>query len=34
MSHLIEEKDVTAVNLAVELERAVIEWWMCCLAGY
>lgn len=25
MSHLIEEKDVTAVNLAVELERAVIE---------
>jgi hypothetical protein len=25
MSSLIEEKDVTAVNLAVELERAVIE---------
>lgn len=25
MSELIEEKDVTAVNLAVELERAVIE---------
>jgi hypothetical protein len=25
MSNLIEEKDVTAVNLAVELERAVIE---------
>jgi Putative bacterial sensory transduction regulator len=25
MSNLIEEKDVTAVNLAIELERAVIE---------
>ena len=25
MSMLIEEKDVTAVNLAVELERAVVQ---------